>query len=175
MTTPEGPILPFPRYGLTTPATPTASGHLLVFGGLVAESARSDLFVIDCERFEAVPVQATGQVPFPRVGHACALLKQVLIVWGGDTKQREEDEQDEALYLFNIKTRDWTRIQPLGAAPRGRYGHAACMVGTSFFVFGGQVDGEFMNDLWCFDMNTRESSRRRGKRPCVVLWNLMIV
>jgi hypothetical protein len=172
-------VSPFPRYGHSLPPVPTQSGHLLIFGGLVRESVRNDLFALDCQDFSAVPVQATGEIPVPRVGHASALVRSVLLVWGGDTKNRIEDEQDEGIYLFNIRerspirrcfarrdmlkavdgvtdTREWTRIMALGARPKGRYGHAVCMSGNTFYVSGGQVDGRFMNDLWGFDLSTCE-------------------
>jgi hypothetical protein len=98
-------VSPFPRYGHSLPPVPTQSGHLLIFGGLVRESVRNDLFALDCQDFSAVPVQATGEIPVPRVGHASALVRSVLLVWGGDTKNRIEDEQDEGIYLFNIRER----------------------------------------------------------------------
>ncbi len=100
---PLSALNPFPRYGHSVPSTPTASGHLYMFGGLVRDVVKNDLYVLDCVEFQTTLVNVKGTVPSPRLGHVAALMRGILIVWGGDTKSRPEEEQDEALYLFNIR------------------------------------------------------------------------
>ena len=107
---------PFPRYGHSVnPVASSPNGDLYIFGGLVANTVRNDLYVLACSpggagsgahgpngTLSVGVVETRGEVPGPRVGHASVGVGNVLIVWGGDTKSRPEDRQDDGLYLLNL-------------------------------------------------------------------------
>jgi hypothetical protein len=108
---PSGPSpSPFPRYGPALPATATAAGELYLFGGLAQGSESNDLYVFSTGDLSATLLQTSGDVPSPRVGHAGALVNDVLLIWGGDTNVgRQEvpnEPQDDSLYLLNLGTLD---------------------------------------------------------------------
>lgn len=169
---------PFPRYGHAANQASSANGEVYLFGGLVRDNVKNDLYVVNVDQVVQPPgevpagsppgtvppgggvsttlAQTSGNIPPPRVGHATVLVSNVLILWGGDTKVRAEDKHDEGLYLLNLSSREWTRVDSDvdNPGPVGRYGHTVSIVGSRFYIFGGQVDGEFMQDFWAFDLNS---------------------
>ena len=98
---------PFPRSGHALPATSTETGDLFIFGGLVGETARNDLYQFSTRDLSATLLQACGEIPSPRVGHVSALAgRSTLVMWGGDTKtdpnSKSTDKYDNGLYLLDV-------------------------------------------------------------------------
>ncbi|KAI9163339.1 Tip elongation aberrant protein [Paramyrothecium foliicola] len=154
---------PFPRYGAAVNSVSSKEGDIYMMGGLINSSTvKGDLWMIEAGgNMACYPLATTAEGPGPRVGHSSLLVGNAFIVYGGDTKIDENDVLDETLYLLNTSTRQWSRALPAGPRPSGRYGHSLNILGSKIFIFGGQVEGYFMNDLSAFDLNQLQMPNNR--------------
>ncbi|PKX98170.1 putative cell polarity protein (Tea1) [Aspergillus novofumigatus IBT 16806] len=152
--TPQGN--PFPRYGAAINAVASKEGDIYMMGGLIdGSTVKGDLWMVESSggNLSCFPVATVSEGPGPRVGHASLLVGNAFIVFGGDTKVDESDDLDDTLYLLNTSSRQWSRAIPPNPRPAGRYGHTINILGSKLYVFGGQVEGYFFNDLVAFDLN----------------------
>ncbi|KAF5721652.1 Tip elongation aberrant 1 [Fusarium mundagurra] len=154
---------PFPRYGAAVNSVSSKEGDVYLMGGLInGSTVKGDLWMIEAGgNMACYPLATTAEGPGPRVGHSSLLVGNAFIVYGGDTKIDEADVLDETLYLLNTSTRQWSRALPAGPRPSGRYGHSLNILGSKIYVFGGQVEGLFMNDLSAFDLNQLQMPNNR--------------
>lgn len=177
---------PFPRYGAAVNAAASKEGWIYMMGGLVnSQTVKGDLWMIELAtgQMACYPVTPASEGPCPRVGHSSLLVGNAFIVFGGDTKVEEGDVLDDTLYLLNTgmflvnlypllctdsftATKAWSRASPAGPKPPGRYGHTLNILGSKLYIFGGQVEGYFFNDLVAFDLNSLQSPGNR--------WEIMI-
>ncbi|RAH42082.1 putative cell polarity protein (Tea1) [Aspergillus brunneoviolaceus CBS 621.78] len=148
--------VPFPRYGAAINAVASKEGDIYMMGGLIdGSTVKGDLWMLESStgNLSCLPIATVSEGPGPRVGHASLLVGNAFIVFGGDTKVDESDTLDDTLYLLNTSSRQWSRSIPPGPRPAGRYGHTLNILGSKLYVFGGQVEGFFFNDLVAFDLN----------------------
>lgn len=155
---------PFPRYRHVASAYATDDDRVFVIGGLHDQSVYGDVWVIKSlendTRFESSTVDISETTPPPRVGHAATLCGNAFVVFGGDTHKVNKDGlMDDDLYLFNINSYKWTIPNPVGPRPLGRYGHKISIIAptpmkTKLYLFGGQFDDTYFNNLGVFDLSS---------------------
>lgn len=71
------------------------------------EMPRNDLYAYNARDSTMTNCQTIGTAPTPRTGHACALVSNVLIVWGGtenstDPTSTVKETLDNSLYFLNL-------------------------------------------------------------------------
>ncbi|KAI9760330.1 MAG: hypothetical protein M4579_001734 [Chaenotheca gracillima] len=155
---------PFPRYGAAVNSVASKDGEIYLMGGLInGATVKGDLWMTEADvtSLACYPIASKSEGPGPRVGHAALIVGNAFICFGGDTKMDDRDVLDDTLYLLNTSTRQWSRAVPAGPRPSGRYGHTLNIIGSRLFIFGGQVEGFFFNDLVAFDLNALQSPGNR--------------
>ncbi|KTW30365.1 hypothetical protein T552_00838 [Pneumocystis carinii B80] len=148
---------PFPRYGHASNSMVNKTGDIYIFGGLVKEKVKHDLWVIDSATMMSYQIQTPGECPSSRVGHAGLVIGNAFIVFGGDTKTSKNNVNDNSLYLLNTTSKIWTKAVVYGNKPPGRYGHTLNVLGTKIIIFGGQMETCFFNDMFSFDLDSLNS------------------
>ncbi|KAG0259273.1 Negative regulator of mitotic exit, partial [Linnemannia exigua] len=152
---------PFPRFSHTASYVQTGT-DIYVFGGVVKGSAQRDMHVIDSQSLhcQLLPVGG-GDSPPSTSGHTAVTLGHYIMYFGGkDAKNKCSD----ALYVLHTIRKEWNKPTILGLLPAPRHSHAACVIGTTLYIFGGQFNGYYLSDIACFDMKSLNTSNPRWNR-----------
>ncbi|KAJ5067635.1 hypothetical protein M0811_02823 [Anaeramoeba ignava] len=115
-----------------------SSYEMVIFGGRNEKFERiNDLYILDLKKMEWTEILALNEKPKGRAGGSLIQIDDSnLLVFGGKS---EPYEFLSDCWIFNLISRCWTKLEPLGFEPRGRAGH--CHIydsdSRSLFVFGG--------------------------------------
>ncbi|KAG7864812.1 hypothetical protein KL918_005133 [Ogataea parapolymorpha] len=165
---------PFPRFSHAASSITSEAGALYLMGGLCGKNVFGDMWIVEPVKnssdklddypYIASPIENFEKIPSPRIGHSSILIGNAFIVFAGDTVTNTTQELDNKLYFFNITSLKWTITSPDGSKPCGRYGHQIGVLNfendaspskwsSYLYVFGGQVENDYFNDMWRFDLS----------------------
>jgi N-acetylneuraminic acid mutarotase len=77
--------------------------------------------------------EKAAPMPTPRSGVAGALYRDMIVVAGGECRERATFPENEG---FDLKTGRWSALAPL---PAGRHGFGAAAVGKNLYFAGGSL------------------------------------
>ncbi|KAG8363835.1 hypothetical protein BUALT_Bualt19G0063500 [Buddleja alternifolia] len=113
---------------------------------------------------EVVAVSENGSI-FPET-------KNILTENGNNSETQDKDIVSEGLGVVSVYDQ-WVAPTVSGTHPKGRYEHGAAVIDDKMYIFGGNHNGRYLNDLQVLDMRSWTWSRvevRAGtdnmKTPC---------
>ncbi|KAI9264745.1 hypothetical protein BY458DRAFT_513843 [Sporodiniella umbellata] len=97
----------------------------------------------------ASSIYVTGDIPSPRNYAAVTSIDENVILFGGEPIVSGET-WDSQLYILNTASNQWSKIKANGNLPRARSGHTISAHNGSIYIWGGQSQGHYLNDLYEF-------------------------
>ncbi|KAF9317457.1 Negative regulator of mitotic exit [Podila horticola] len=149
---------PFPRMQHTASITSTGT-DIFLFGGNQRGAPKGDLFVIDSVSLQCQAIAPAGvDQPMAKSGHTAVNIGQYVIYFGG--WDATSGQCDDSLHVLHTARKEWNKPPIQGTLPTPRHSHSGCSVGTTMYIFGGQVDDYYLGDIVAFDMKTITQSPR---------------
>uniref|UniRef100_A0A3Q2QVP5 Host cell factor C2 n=1 Tax=Fundulus heteroclitus TaxID=8078 RepID=A0A3Q2QVP5_FUNHE len=122
---------------------------------------------VEAPRWRKVP-SVTGVIPRSRHGHRAAVIRELIIVFGGGNEGIAED-----LHVYNTVSKQWFLPAVRGDIPPGCAAHGFACEGTRILVFGGMVEyGKYTNSLYELQASRwlwkklKPRAPRNGSPPC---------
>ena len=153
-----------------------ADDRVFIHGGKDTNNLLSDTDVwsVDLSLMELHRHETFGKQPTRRKGHTGVFVEENrhVVLFGGHHTTLHGEIYDE-LWVMNVDTMIWRRPIVKGRPPSARFGHAACLVNTHMFVYGGCAEDSLYRDchvLHCKGQHYRWSRIRvKGLKPSRLL------
>lgn len=98
---------------------------LYLFGGSNLTSLSNDLYCYDPTSNTFSKKLCTGDIPPPVEEHSTTLIKNLMVVYGG---KNSKNETVNDLYILNLNSLHWTRVETFNLNPGPRCGHSITAV-----------------------------------------------
>nr|XP_027087531.1 tRNA wybutosine-synthesizing protein 2/3/4-like [Coffea arabica] len=119
------------------------------FGGIGRHARRNDLLLLDGESGKIQVVNVQGAAPCPRMGHTSNILGDSMYVIGG---RADPLSVLNDVWVFRMGTKEWSLLQCSGSQFSPRHRHAAAVMGSKIYIFGGVDNNAIVSSLFVLDM-----------------------
>lgn len=107
---------------------------------------------------ESREVATFGEAPVGRqyMTSVFAEWRNEIITFGG-FKRRNQNRSNDT-HALNVKSKSWKKLELKGKPPEPRTVHAATIVGTTMYIYGGYKDfAVLQGDLWMAELSRRDA------------------
>lgn len=141
-------------------------GKVYIFGGYggvqYQRKAFNDIHRLDVSTWKWEKLEPAGQIPESRLGHVSCVIKESILVFGGNSN----NTQFNNCFMYDTNINEWRDIELTFGIPRWNMSaiFVEAIPSNKFFVFGGSIGefeegstrnlGQLTNDIFVLDINT---------------------